>query len=140
VAIAERIEEWRDKLYDAGGRLARKWVPDLAPPADRGKHKEAVAILEKGRKVYNAKNYSRAEEIFRQAVLTDESYSKAHYFLGLALYKQNDSQAAVRSWTRATEVDPTGSMGLKAARKLNYVKRGLSRTIDELQNRAPKNK
>lgn len=120
--------------------MAKKWMPDLAPPPDRGNHKEAVTILEKGRKAYNAKNYSRAEELFRQAVLTDESYSKAHYFLGLSLYKQNDSQAAVRSWTRATEVDPTGSMGLKAARKLNYVKRGMSRTIRELESRVTKKK
>ncbi len=140
MAIGERIEEWRDRLFDAGGRLARRWLPELAPPPDRGNHKEAVAFLERGRKVYNAKNYSVAEELFRQAVSADEAYSKAHYYLGLALYKQSDSQAAVRAWTRATEVDPTGTMGLKAARKLNYVKRGLSRTIEELQGRLPRKK
>ena len=138
--IAERIEGLRDRLYDVGGRLAKKWLPDLAPPPERGNHKEAVSILERGRKAYNAKNYSRAEELFRQAILADESYSKAHYYLGLALYKQGDAQGSVRSWTRAKEVDPTGSMGLKAARKLNYVKRGMSRTINELEGRVLKKK
>jgi tetratricopeptide (TPR) repeat protein len=135
VQIGERIDVWREKIYDLGVLVTRKFMPDLAPPADRGLHKEAVGILEKGRKAYNAKNYPRAEEHFRQAILADESYSKAHYYLGLALYKQSDSQGAVRAWTRATEVDPTGTMGLKAARKVNYVKKGLSRTIDELKDR-----
>jgi Tfp pilus assembly protein PilF len=131
----ERIETWRDRLFDATGRITRKWLPDLAPPPDRGNHREAVATLERGRKAYNAKNYPRAEEQFRKAVLEDESYSKAHYYLGLALYKQNDSQGAARAWTRATEVDPTGAMGLKAARKLNYVKKRLGSALSELEGR-----
>lgn len=133
--FGERIDTWRGKIYDLSARVTRRLIPDLVPTAERGRHKEAVAILEKGRKAYNAKNYSRAEEYFRQAILTDESYSKAHYYLGLALYKLNDSQGAVRAWTRATEVDPGGSMGLKAERKLSYAKRGVNRTIEELKNR-----
>ncbi len=138
MALIDRLETWRDQLFDATGRLTRRWMPDLAPRADRGKHREAVATLERGRKIYNAKNYPRAEELFRKAILEDESYAKAHYYLGLALYKQNDSQGAVRAWTRATQVDPAGSMGLKAARKLNYVQKGLSRTVSELESRVKK--
>jgi len=133
--IGERIDEWRDRMYESGERLLRKFLPDLASPPERGDHKEAVATLERGRKAYNARNYSRAEEFFRQAVLADESYSKAHYYLGLALYKQGDSQGATRAWKRATEVDPTGSMGLKAQRKLGYAKRGTDRVINELKER-----
>ena len=134
----DHIESWRNKLSDATERFTRRWLPDLAGPPDRGNHREAVATLERGRKAYNTKNYTRAEELFRKAVLEDESYSKAHYYLGLALYKLNDSQGAIRAWTRANEVDPVGSMGLKAARKLNYAKKGLSRTITELEGRRRK--
>ncbi len=135
MAIGERIDEWRDRIYDSGERLIKKFLPDLASPPEKGDHKEAVATLERGRKAYNAKNYPRAEEFFRQAVLADESYSKAHYYLGLSLYKQGDSQGATHAWKRATEVDPTGSMGLKAQRKLGYAKQGTSRVINELQER-----
>ena len=135
MAIGERIEDLRDRLYDTSGRFFRKWLPDLAPPPDKGDHKEAVAILEKGRKAYNSKNYPRAEELFKQATFLDESYAKAHYYLGLSLYKQSDSQGAVRAWKRATEVDPTGTMGLKAQRKLGYVKKGTDRVINELKER-----
>lgn len=133
--IGERIDEWRDRIYDSGERLIKKFMPDLASPPERGNHKEAVASLERGRKAYNAKNYSRAEQCFRQAILEDESYSKAHYYLGLALYKQGDSQGATHAWKRATEVDPTGTMGLKAQRKLGYAKRGTDRVINELRDR-----
>jgi tetratricopeptide (TPR) repeat protein len=135
VPIGERIEEWRDRMYESGERIIRKFLPDLAGPPERGDHKEAVVTLERGRKAYNAKNYPRAEELFRQAVLSDEAYSKAHYYLGLALYKQGDSQGAQRAWKRATEVDPTGSMGLKAQRKLGYMRKGTDRVINELRER-----
>jgi len=133
--IGERIEEWRDRIYESGERLIKKFLPDLASPPERGNHKDAVATLERGRKAYNAKHYSRAEELFRQAVLADETYSKAHYYLGLACYKQGDSQGATRAWKRATEVDPTGTMGLKAQRKLGYAERGTSRVVNELTER-----
>jgi tetratricopeptide (TPR) repeat protein len=136
--IGERIEDWRDRIYDTGQRIARRFLPDLVPPAERGNHKEATALLERGRKAYNAKNYPRAEVLFRQAIDEDDAYAKAHYYLGLTMYKLHDSQAAIRAWKRASEVDPTGPMGFKAERKINYVKRHVDRTIGELQDRLRK--
>jgi tetratricopeptide (TPR) repeat protein len=135
VPLSDRIEEWRDRLHGAGTALARRFLPDLSPPVDRGGHKAATAILERGRKAYNAKNYPRAEELFRQSVLEDERYAKAHYYLGLVLYKLNDAQAALRAWKRASEVDPGGPMGLKSERKIKYVKGHVDRTVNELKDR-----
>lgn len=133
--IADKFEDWRDRISDASTNLIRRFMPDLAPPAERGNHKEATALLERGRKAYNSKNYPRAELLFRQAIDEDDSYGKAHYYLGLVMYKLHDSQGAVRAWKRASEVDPGGPMGLKAERKLNYVKGHLDRTVTELQDR-----
>jgi tetratricopeptide (TPR) repeat protein len=135
MSIGERIENWRDRIFDTSTRFARRFMPDLAPPVERGNHKEATALLERGRKAYNAKNYARAEIFFRQAIDEDVGYAKAHYYLGLTMYKLHDSQSAVRAWKRATEVDPTGPMGYKAERKINYVKGKVDRTINELEER-----
>ena len=133
--IGDRIEDWRDRIYDTGTRLARRFLPDLAPPVQRGNHKEATLYLQRGRKAYNSKNYPRAEEFFRQAIDEDGGYAKAHYYLGLTMYKLHDSEAAIRAWKRATEVDPTGPMGFKAERKINYAKGKVDRTINELEER-----
>jgi len=135
VAIGEKIEDFRDRIYDAGSNFFRRLIPDTAGHADRGNRKEASQLLERGRKAYNAKNYGRAETFFRQSVDEDETYAKAHYYLGLTMYKLHDSQSAVRAWKRASEVDPGGPMGLKAERKLNYVKGHLDRTVTELRDR-----
>jgi tetratricopeptide (TPR) repeat protein len=138
VPITDKFEQWRDRAYDAATNVVRRFMPDLAPPPERGNHKEASVLLEKGRKAYNAKNYPRAEVLFRQAIDEDESYAKAHYYLGLVMYKLHDSQAAGRAWKRASEVDPGGPMGLKAERKLDYVKKHLDRTVAHLQDRLHK--
>jgi tetratricopeptide (TPR) repeat protein len=135
VSIRDRIDAWRDRLFDTGANLARRFMPDLAPPPERGNHREATALLERGRKAYNAKNYPRAEVLFRQAVDADESYGKAHYFLGLVLYKLHDSEGAIRAWKRSSEVDPGGPMRYKAERKINYVNKHLDRTVNELKDR-----
>jgi tetratricopeptide (TPR) repeat protein len=135
MSIRERIEDFRDRLFDSGVNVARRFMPDLAPPPERGNHKEATALLERGRKAYNSKNYPRAEILFRQAVDSDESYGKAHYYLGLVMYKLHDSQAAIQAWKRATEVDRGGPISHKAERKINYVKGHVDRTVSELQDR-----
>lgn len=135
MSIGERIDDWRDRLFDTGTRFARRFMPDLAPPAERGNRKEATALLERGRKAYNSKNYPRAEVFFRQATEEDGGYAKAHYYLGLTMYKLHDAPAAIRAWKRAAEVDPTGPMGFKAERKINYAKGKVDRTINELEER-----
>lgn len=138
MAIGERIEDWRERVFDASSNLIRWFMPDLASPGEQVNHKEAAALLERGRKAYNAKNYERAQEFFRRSIDAEETYAKAHYYLGLVMYKLHDSEAAVRAWKRASEVDPGSPMAHKAERKINYVKGKVSRTIGELQDRIKK--
>lgn len=107
-------------------------------PATTSDHKNASALLEEGRKLYNQKLYDQAKEYFRNAIADDEAYAKAHYFLGLALDKLDDAPAAIKSWKRATEVDPGDPIAYKAERKIRYVDRKVKQTIDELAERVRK--
>lgn len=132
--LTERVDQFRDKLFDLRDTVTRRFS-EVAPRGSRGDHKEAIQRLERGRKCYNAHDYARAEEYFRQALLADERYPKAHYFLGLALYKQDDGKGAVRAWKRAIEIDPRDAMAAKAERKIRYVQNNVNRTINELKDR-----
>lgn len=89
----------------------------IAPPK-AGDRREAANLVESGRKYYNEKRYHKSERYFRKAVATDETYARAHYYLGLSLYQINMKSAAKSAWTRATEVDPDSEAAQKARRKL----------------------
>ncbi len=115
--------------------LAKRFKPNLASRPANVDHKEASSQLERGRKLYNRKNYPKAEEHFRNALLADESYCKAHYFLGLVLYKRDDAAAAMKAWKRAVELNPSDSSSLKADRKISYVQGHMNRAINELEDR-----
>ncbi len=104
------------------------------PPATE-QHKEAALHLKQGRESYNAKNYSGALEEFRRAVDLDTEYALAHYYVGLAAYKLNDSQTAERAWLRTQELGPTSDTGQKARNKLELVKRQATNVVKELEQR-----
>lgn len=90
-------------------------------------------MLERGRKYYNRKNFEKAEEYFREALLTDEAYIRAHYFLGLARYKRDDAEGALESWKRAAKLNPSDPFAAKAGRKIRYVQGHVNRAINELE-------
>lgn len=125
-------------MSDLLQRAGTRFLPDLMPPPERGDHKEASALLERGRKHYNRKNFEKAEEYFRRALLADESYVRAYYFLGLALYKRDDADAAMNAWKRATQLNPSGPWAAKAERKIRYVQKHMNRAISELEDRIRK--
>ena len=114
---------------------ARK--PETGKKKSRGTHNHRLAAkaLNKGRKEYNEKRYGKAEELFREATELDERYALAHYFVGLAMYKVDDADAAVRSWKRAIEVDPNSEAASKAERKIDHVRMRASEVVDYLKER-----
>lgn len=118
----------------AGGRV----LLGLGPRPERGDHKEASVLLERGRKHYNRKNFERAEDYFRRALLADEAYVRAHYFLGLALYKRDDAPGAIRAWKRARQLNPSDPFAAKADGKIRYVQNHMNRAISELEGRIRK--
>ena len=118
----------------AGGRV----LLGLRPQPERGDHREASVLLERGRKHYNRKNFEKAEEYFRRALMADEAYVRAHYFLGLALYKRDDAAAAVKAWKRAGQLNPSDPFAAKADGKIRYVQNHMNRAISDLEGRIRK--
>ncbi|PCJ56864.1 MAG: hypothetical protein COA73_11435 [Candidatus Hydrogenedentota bacterium] len=98
-------------------------------------HKEASGYLEQGRRLYNKKDYSGAEELFREAVHADTRYPLAHYYLGLCLYKRDKAEDALKAWERAIEVGPGSDAAFKADKKIEYARKKLNLTIAELESR-----
>lgn len=131
----ERLVLTRESTAAFIANLANRFLPDLMPPPERGDHKHASVLLERGRKHYNRKDYEKAIEYFRKAVLADEAYVRAHYLLGLALYKRDDTEAAIRSWKRAVQIHSVDPFAMKAERKLIYVKDHTNRAVSELEER-----
>jgi tetratricopeptide (TPR) repeat protein len=120
--IQNAIEDAFDKLFSNG--VFRR---------GDGNHRDAAKHLERGRLYYNKKNYFRSEELFRKATMADDSYSLAHYYLGLSLYKMDKSADAMKEWERAIHVGPGTKAAGKADKKIEYVKKHMNRTITELE-------
>lgn len=113
--------------------IARFREPRAALP-ESGDHKAAVDYLRRGRKHYNKKRYDRALRHFRRAARADESYALAHYYMGLALYQEDQNEAAEAAWKRTTEVAPKSEAAEKAHKKIDYVRSHKSRAINELDD------
>ena len=133
MSVISKIAQLRETALDIIHRAGGRFFPDLMFPSERGNRKEASSLLERGRKYYNRKNFEQAEEHFRRALLADEAYVRAHYFLGLALYKRDDAEGALRAWKRAAELNPSDPFAAKADRKIQYVQNHLNRAINELK-------
>ena len=136
--VIPKISALREIASNLVQRAGGRRILDLMPQPERGDHKEASALLERGRKQYNRKNFEKAEEYFRGALTADEAYVRAHYFLGLALYKRDDAAAAVRAWKRAGKLDPSDPFAAKAEGKIRYVQNHMNRAIRKLEDRIRK--
>ena len=115
--FARAVWEGLDRLLD---RIVTIGQPKIAE-AVKGDRRRAVKELEKGRRYYNKRELKKARDYFERAVISDESYSLAHYYLGLVLYRLEFPQAGIAAWRRATEVDPDSEAAQKATRKLTFV-------------------
>lgn len=138
MSIVSNITQLRKTGLDVIRRAGGRFLPDLLPRLERGDRKEASSLLERGRKQYNRKNFEKAEEYFQEALLADEAYVRAHYFLGLARYKLDDAQGALRAWKRAAKLDPSDPFAAKADSKIRYVQGHLNRAVNELESRLRK--
>lgn len=137
--IFRQIDRARSYCMSRVLRTGNRLVPGLIPSAHGENHREASSLLERGRKYYNRKDYEKAEDYFRRSLLADTGYVRAHYFLGLVLYKRNDAEGAIGAWKRATELNPSDPSAAKAQSKLRYVGKHVSQTITELEDRLGKN-
>ena len=125
------MSDFGDKLQSAFGELRRNVKRRFATDS----HREASNYLEQGRKKYNDKKYKEALKLFQAAVDADGHYALAQYYLGLALYKTNDSEAAIRAWNRVIVLETDSDLALKANNKLEQHARRAGKTIEALKNR-----
>ena len=93
----------------------------------------ARTLTEKGRKAYNKKNYSRAEDYFRNALKSDHLYPLAHAYLGHTLYKLGQHVEATHAWRQAIAVDPKSEGAAKAAKKLQDLENKTKKTVSDLE-------
>ena len=122
------------KVLDGPARVLGSIFGNGKSSAQYRDHKRASGHLEHGRRYYNKKKYVKAEEYFRSAVMEDAGYALAHYYLGLALYKQDLSDKAIGCWTRAAKAEPGSDAALKAQKKLEFVRKHMNQVIDQLES------
>ncbi len=130
--LARRKESAGD-VMKAVRKDARYLARGLAEGGDSEGRKQAYRVVKKGREAYNARDYLRAEDLFRQAILVDGRYSLAFTYLGYALYQQGRRTEAMTYWAKACEIDPDSEAAKKARLKMQVVanqKADIERWID----------
>ena len=94
-----------------------------------------MALLRQGREAYNAKDYRRAETLFRDAIVQDGLYAKAYLYLGHSLYKQGRGDEAVGAWRNAVQTGEGSEAAKEAEAKIRYFEQGLTRMVEHLEAR-----
>jgi len=132
--VVLRQESVRDAaagIADDSDRLKRAIKGSRKP----GDHHRAARYVEKGRKLYNQKRYAVAEEAFRKALLEDSKYALAHYYMGLAMYKQDKLREAIKYWTNAMQLEPGSDAATRAEKSLSRVRMQQKDVIAALEER-----
>lgn len=114
---------------------ARKLKHMAVDGEDRKDHKSALRLVEKGRKAYNAKDYTLADDYFRRALEADSKCSLAYTYLGHTMYQLNRQQEAVTFWQRAIAVAPDSEGAVKARQKLQIIEKKKQDVLKELEGR-----
>ena len=105
---------------------SRKLSQSVAGSLKGHDHDRAVVYVKQGRRAYNDRRYTVAEEEFREAIITDPSYALAHTLLGHTLYQLGRPKEAATYWERAIEIDPKSEAADKARRKLAMLENQMS--------------
>ncbi len=89
--------------------------------------------MNKGVHKFNARLYDEAEEQFREALLYDPDYARAHLYRGNACYKMHRTTEAVSAWQRAAAAEPGSQAARDAAAKLKRVGKGAEDALSVLR-------
>ena len=71
-----------------------------------GNRTEAERVFSRGLQAQTSRRYAEAVEAYREAVRLDPAFYEAHYNLGLAYARQNNSTAALPSYEKALVIRP----------------------------------
>jgi tetratricopeptide (TPR) repeat protein len=130
--VVARDESARDAIK-AINKDVRK-IKNMAGNAeDRKGHKSALKLVEKGRRSYNEKSYSVAEEYFRRALEADPKCSLALTYLGHTMYQIGRQNEAIACWREAVAADPNSEGAVKARQKLEIMEQRKRKVVDDLR-------
>jgi len=92
------------RIYDAQGKLkeaiAKMEIERQLLPRDAG------VAFELGVLYYKAQKYPQAKGEFIRAIVIDDNYSNARYFLGLLYDREGDKESAIDQFTRIAQLNP----------------------------------
>jgi tetratricopeptide (TPR) repeat protein len=55
---------------------------------------------------YNNKNYDRAKDLINEALKADRNNAQAYYYMGIIMEAKNNTNSAINSYEKATQLDP----------------------------------
>ena len=129
-----RVLTGQANLSDAGKQLGsdtRKLVQSVGA-SSKDYHPESKELVDKARKCYNEKQYEKAEENFRMALVFDDKNPWAYCYLGNTYYKQGRRDEALTCWRRAIELEPGSKAAEKARSGIDVVERSQAKVTSEL--------
>lgn len=135
---ARRIFARQEKASEAWADLrndARKLKKVASKASMTSQQKESAELTSEGRHAYNAKDYAKAEEFFRQALRTDSENCLAQTYLGHTLYKLGRGGEAAAAWKRAINMAPGSEAAEKARQKLQYLEQRKADVVKQLEDR-----
>ncbi|MBX7258272.1 MAG: tetratricopeptide repeat protein [Candidatus Hydrogenedentes bacterium] len=131
-------QETLDDVVESVSKDTDKLKRAVKNAKSEGRYLEATRLTEKGRRAYNEKNFAKAEEYFRQAIVSDATYPLAYTYLGSALYKQEKVRDATQYWLQAIKLAPGSDAAARAEKHLHAIKLKKEEVIAELEDRFKK--
>jgi len=131
-------QETLDNVVESVSKDTDKLKRAVKNAKSEGRYLEATRLTEKGRRAYNDKNFTKAEEYFRQAIVADPTYPLPYTYLGSTLYKQERFRDATQFWLKAIEVAPGSDAAARAEKHLRAIKMKKDEVIAELEDRFKK--
>lgn len=142
--VAEHVERLRKGEESAAEAMrgffkdTRRFAREVTHPPPNRQRKAAIHYVKRGMEAFNERNYHEAERVFRLAVHEDDTYARAHLYLGNTLFKRKRFTEAVTSWNRAVEVEPKSEAASEARGKLLRLGHGegdvMSNLTDQLRS------
>lgn len=75
-------------------------------PAPKGTKPDAAAQMEKGNALFASRDFTGAEQAFRQAITADGALAEAHYNLALSLDRAGHKEEARKHYIEAANLAP----------------------------------
>ncbi|TND08020.1 MAG: hypothetical protein FD123_2703 [Bacteroidetes bacterium] len=103
LSACKRATLCADKQYNASVILRNIYIDE---PVDTGVSNEAKEKFGEAEKEFQAKNFAKAVNLYKQALDLDSSYYKAGLYLGDSYWNDNQPEQAVKYFKRSISQEP----------------------------------